>query len=109
MQRAYQSMKLNFVGGKAMFSVLPMGLVPAVGTGFDILDAKEKTERATETGAPLDKLQAGIAQVTAVTSPIPEPVSQGINFVGGAVNFVIDAIRAPSAPVTDEDLEFSTM
>ena len=109
MQRAYQSMKLNFVGGKAMFSVLPMGLVPAVGTGFDILEAKEKTERAAETGAPLDKLQAGIAQVTAATSPIPEPVSQGINFVGGAVNFVIDAIRAPSAPVTDEDLEFSTM
>ena len=85
------------------------GLLPFVGVGFDVLDAKEKTERAAETGAPLDKLQAGIAQVTAATSPIPEPVSQGINFVGGAVNFVIDAIRTPSAPVTDEDLEFSTM
>ena len=84
-------------------------LLPAVGVGFDVLDAKEKTERAAKTGAPLDKLQAGIAQVTAVTSPIPEPVSQGINFVGGAVNFVIDALRAPSTPVTDEDLEFSTM
>lgn len=85
------------------------GLLPFVGVGFDVLDAKEKTERAAETGAPIDKLQAGIAQVTAATSPIPEPISQTLNFVGGTVNFVIDAIRTPSKPVTDEDLEFSTM
>jgi hypothetical protein len=85
------------------------GLLPFVGVGFDVLEAKEKTERAAETGAPLDKLQAGIAQVTAATSPIPEPISQTLNFVGGTVNFVIDALRAPSTPVTDEDLEFSTM
>ena len=109
MQRAYQSMKLNFVGGKAMLSVIPTGLLPVVGTGFDVLEAKEKTERAAQTQAPLDIAQAAIANVTAATAPIPEPVSQGINFVGGAVNFVIDALRAPSTPVTDKDLEFSTM
>ena len=76
------------------------GLIPFVGVGFDVLDAKGKTERAAETGAPLDKLQAGIAQVTAATSPIPEPISQTLNFVGGTVNFVIDALRTPSKPVT---------
>ena len=85
------------------------GLLPFVGVGFDVLDAKEKTEQAAKTGAPLDKLQAGIAQITAATSPIPEPISQGINFAGGAVNFVIDALRAPSTPVTEEDLDFATL
>tara|TARA_R100000908_G_scaffold53494_1_gene28770 strand:- start:155 stop:1261 length:1107 start_codon:yes stop_codon:yes gene_type:complete len=100
----------DFSGGTVRLTTRGLGgLLPVVGVGFDVLDAKEKTERAAKTGAPLDKLQAGIAQVTAATSPIPEPVSQGINFVGGAVNFVIDALRTPSAPVTDEDLEFSTM
>ena len=84
-------------------------LLPAVGVPLDILEAKEKTERATETGAPLDKLQAGIAQVTAATAPIPEPVSQTINFVGGMVNFAIDAVRMPAKPVTEKDLEFSTL
>lgn len=108
---AYQTRLKPFIrGGTVKLTTRGLGgLLPFVGVGFDVLDAKEKTERAVETGAPLDKLQAGIAQVTAATSPIPEPVSQSINFVGGAVNFVIDAIRAPSAPVTDEDLEFSTM
>ena len=85
------------------------GLLPFVGVGFDVLDAKEKTERAAKTGAPLDKLQAGIAQATAVTAPIPEPVSQTLNFVGGTVNFVIDALRSPSKPVTEEDLDFATL
>ena len=85
------------------------GLLPFVGVGFDVLDAKEKTERAARTNAPLDKLQAGIAQATAATAPIPEPALQTLNFVGGTVNFVIDALRSPSKPVTEEDLQFSTL
>ena len=99
----------DFSGGVAKLGLKFGAFLPAVGVGFDVLEAKEKTERAAETQAPLDIAQAAIANVTAATAPIPEPVSQGINFVGGAVNFVIDALRAPSAPVTDEDLEFSTM
>ena len=99
----------DFSGGVAKLGLKFGALLPAVGVGFDVLEAKEKTERAAQTQAPLDIAQAAIANVTAATAPIPEPVSQGINFVGGAVNFVIDALRAPSAPVTDEDLEFSTM
>jgi len=85
------------------------GLLPVVGVGFDVVDAKAKTERALKTGDPLDKTQAVIANITAATSPIPEPISQGINFVGGAVNFVIDVVRSPSKPVTEEDLQFSTL
>ena len=97
-------------GGTVKMSIKGLGgLIPFVGVGFDVLDAKEKTERAVETGAPLDKLQAGIAQVTAATSPIPEPISQTLNFVGGTVNFVIDALRAPATPVTEEDLDFATL
>ena len=84
-------------------------LLPAVGVPLDILEAKEKTERAEKTKAPIDQLQAGIAQVTAATAPIPEPISQTINFVGGMVNFAIDAVRMPAKPVTEEDLEFSTL
>ena len=84
-------------------------LLPAVGVPLDILEAKEKTERAEKTKAPLDVVQAGIAQVTAATAPIPEPISQTINFVGGMVNFAIDAVRMPAKPVTEEDLEFSTL
>jgi len=97
-------------GGTVKMSMKGLGgLIPFVGVGFDVLDAKEKTERAVETGAPLDKLQAGIAQVTAATSPIPEPISQTLNFVGGTVNFVIDALRSPATPVTEEDLDFATL
>ena len=97
-------------GGTVKMSMKGLGgLIPFVGVGFDVLDAKEKIERAVETGAPLDKLQAGIAQVTAATSPIPEPISQTLNFVGGTVNFVIDALRSPATPVTEEDLDFATL
>ena len=99
----------DFSGGAAKLGLKFGALLPAVGVGFDVLEAKEKTERAAQTQAPLDKLQAGIAQVTAATAPIPEPISQGINFAGGAVNFVIDALRAPVTPVTEEDLDFATL
>ena len=97
-------------GGAVRFATKGLGgLIPFAGVGFDALDAKEKTERAAKTNAPLDVAQAAIANVTAATAPIPEPVSQSINFVGGTVNFVIDALRMPSKPVTDKDLEFSTL
>lgn len=100
---------LDFSKGVAKLGVKLGGFLPAVGVGFDIFEAKQRREKAEQTENPLDIVQARIADVIAVTSPIPEPISQGINFVGGVANFVIDALRAPSAPVTDEDLEFSTM
>ena len=99
----------DFSGGVTKLGMKFGALLPGIGVGFDVLEAKEKTERAAQTQAPLDKLQAGIAQVTAATAPIPEPISQGINFAGGAVNFVIDALRAPVTPVTEEDLDFATL
>ena len=99
----------DFSGGMAKLGVKFGAFLPAVGIGFDVLGAKEKTERAAETKAPLDVVQAGIAQVTAATAPIPEPISQTINFVGGMVNLGIDVLRSPSKPVTEEDLEFSTL
>ena len=99
----------DFSGGMAKLGMKFGAFLPAVGVGFDVLEAKEKTERAAETKAPLDVVQAGIAQVTAATSPIPEPISQTINFVGGMVNLGIDVLRSPSKPVTEEDLEFSTL
>ena len=113
-QRAGQEADAVFApfmkGGAVRFPVKGLGgLIPFVGVGFDALDAKEKTERAAKTNAPLDVAQAAIANVTAATAPIPEPVSQSINFVGGTVNFVIDALRMPATPVTDKDLEFSTL
>ena len=99
----------DFSGGVAKLGMKFGALLPVAGIGFDVLEAKEKTERAAETKAPIDRLQAGIAQVTAATAPIPEPISQTINFVGGMVNFAIDAVRMPAKPVTEEDLEFSTL
>lgn len=99
----------DFSGGMAKLGMKFGALLPAVGVGFDVLEAKEKTERAAETKAPLDVVQAGIAQVTAATAPIPEPISQTINFVGGMVNLGIDVLRSPSKPVTEEDLQFSTL
>jgi hypothetical protein len=99
----------DFSGGMAKLGMKFGAFLPAVGIGFDVLEAKEKTERAAETKAPLDVVQARIAQVTAATAPIPEPISQTINFVGGMVNLGIDVLRSPSKPVTEEDLEFSTL
>ena len=99
----------DFSGGMAKLGMKFGAFLPAVGIGFDVLEAKEKTERAAETKAPLDVVQAGIAQVTAATAPIPEPISQTINFVGGMVNLGIDVLRSPSKPVTEEDLQFSTL
>ena len=97
-------------GGAVRFATRGLGgLIPFVGIAFDQADAKEKTERAAKTKAPLDQLQASIAQATAATAVSPDPRAQAINFVGGTVNFVIDALRMPSKPVTDKDLEFSTL
>ena len=97
-------------GGAVRFATKGLGgLIPFAGIAFDQADAKEKTERAARTNAPLDQLQAGIAQATAATAVSPDPRAQAINFAGGTVNFVIDALRMPSKPVTDKDLEFSTL
>lgn len=113
-QRAGQEADAVFApfmkGGAVRFATKGLGgLIPFAGIAFDQADAKEKTERAARTNAPLDQLQAGIAQATAATAVSPDPRAQAINFAGGTVNFVIDALRMPSKPVTDKDLEFSTL
>ena len=70
------------------------GLIPFVGVGFDALDRLKKNRKILQkTMSKLDVAQAAIANVTAATAPIPEPVSQSINFFGGTVNFVIDALK----------------
>jgi hypothetical protein len=70
-------------------------LLPGVGIGFDVLDAKSKAEQAAKPDANwLDKAQASIAGVTAATSPIPEPASQTVNLVGGLTNATIDLFRS---------------
>lgn len=113
-QRAGQEADAVFApfmkGGAVRFATKGLGgLIPFAGIAFDQADAKEKTERAARTNAPLDQLQAGIAQATAATAVSPDPRAQAINFAGGTVNFVIDALRMPSKPVTDKDLEFDTL
>lgn len=70
-------------------------LLPGVGIGFDVLDAKAKAEKASKPDANwLDKTQAAIAGATAATAPIPEPVSQTVNLVGGLTNATIDLFRS---------------
>ena len=79
-------------GSKALLgTVLPA----ALGFGFDAADAAEKTERAAKPDATdLDKFQAGLAQSTAATSLIPEPVTQAYNMGSGLLNTGIDFMRA---------------
>ena len=72
-------------------------LLPGVGIGFDVLDAKAKTDKASKPDANwLDKTQAAIAGVTAATAPIPEPISQATNLVTGLANSTIDLFRNTS-------------
>ena len=87
---AFETPRLKMIGGVARLG----SFIPLVGAGLDVLDAKEKiTKAATPKATPLDKAQAAIASTTAATAPLPDPVSQTINMVGGAANLVIDMGR----------------
>ena len=113
-KKSYQT--LTAVNGSMKYGVKFGALLPAVGIGFDLLDAKGKIERAKQPDASLlDKAQAGIASVTAATAPIPEPITQTVNAVSGGINLAIDLGRdffnmlsTPKQP-TEEELDFSTL
>ena len=113
-KKSYQA--LTGVGGAIKYGQRFGALLPGLGIAFDALDAQAKIERAQQPDANLlDKAQAGIASVTAATAPVPEPITQTINAVGGGINLAIDLGRdffnmltTPKQP-TEEDLDFSTL
>lgn len=107
---------LELTGGVAKYGVKFGSLLPVLGVAFDGIDAKAKIETASKPDASgLDKFQAGLAATTLATSPIPEPVSQALNFGTGIANLTIDLGRDfvnmltnPKQP-TEKDLDFSTL
>ena len=113
-KKSYQA--LTAAGGSMTYGMKLGALLPVAGVAFDLLDADDKIKRAQQPDANLlDKAQAGIASVTAATAPIPEPISQTVNAVGGGINLAIDLGRdffnmltTPRQP-TEEDLDFSTL
>lgn len=75
--------------------------VPFVGAGFDAENLAAKATKAAKTKDPLDTVQAGLAGAA---------MEQGAVGLGaGIADTVMDVMRTPSKPVTDEDLDFSTM
>ena len=113
---AFKTPTLDFARGSIRYGQKFGALLPAVGIGFDLLDAGDKIERAKQPDANLlDKAQAGIASVTAATAPVPEPITQTVNAVSGGINLAIDLGRdffsmltTPKQP-TEEELDFSTL
>lgn len=70
-----------------------LGLVPVVGSAFDVAEAAERTQRAIKQPTPVNKLQAGIAQVGAATTTTPTPWTQAVNVGAGLTNMAIDTAR----------------
>ena len=86
MQRAYQSMKLNFVGGKAVLGALPL---PIVSTVFDVSDVQAavttpRTDDMAQTERDVSGLAgvAGLAALAPALAPVAAPMA--IGFSGGA-------------------------
>ena len=91
MQRAYQSMKLNFVGGKAALSVLPL---PIVGAVFDVSDVQAavttpRTEDMAQTERDISGLGGltGLAALAPAAAPIAAPMSIGFAGASAAISF----------------------
>ena len=82
--------------GKRAFSFIPF-----VGVGFDAENLATKTARAAKTKDPLDTVQAGLAGAAME--------QRAVGLGAGIADTVMDVMRTPSKPVTDEDLDFSTM
>ena len=91
MQRAYQSMKLNFVGGKAVLSALPL---PVVSAAFDVSDVQAavttpRTDDMAQTERDISGLSgvAGLAALAPVAAPVAVPMSLGFAGAAAAINF----------------------
>lgn len=91
MQRAYQSMKLNFVGGKAVLSALPL---PVIGAAFDVSDVQAavttpRTDDMAQTERDISGLSgvAGLAALAPAAAPIAVPMSLGFAGASAAISF----------------------
>lgn len=91
MQRAYQSMKLNFVGGKAVLSALPL---PIISAAFDVSDVQAavttpRTDDMAQTERDISGLSgvAGLAALAPVAAPVAVPMSLGFAGAAAAINF----------------------
>ena len=91
MQRAYQSMKLNFVGGKAVLSALPL---PVIGAAFDVSDVQAavttpRTDDMAQTERDISGLSgvAGLAALAPAAAPIAVPMSLGFAGASAAIGF----------------------
>ena len=91
MQRAYQSMKLNFVGGKAVLSAIPL---PVVSAAFDVSDVQAavttpRTDDMAQTERDISGLSgvAGLAALAPVAAPVAVPMSLGFAGAAAAINF----------------------
>lgn len=91
MQRAYQSMKLNFVGGKAVLSTLPL---PIIGAAFDVSDVQAavttpRTDDMAQTERDISGLSgvAGLAALAPVAAPVAVPMSLGFAAGSAAISF----------------------
>lgn len=91
MQRAYQSMKLNFVGGKAVLSALPL---PVISAAFDVSDVQAavttpRTDDMAQTERDISGLSgvAGLAALAPAAAPIAVPMSLGFAGASAAISF----------------------
>ena len=91
MQRAYQSMKLNFVGGKAVLSTLPL---PIIGAAFDVSDVQAavttpRTDDMAQTERDISGLSgvAGLAALAPAAAPVAVPMSLGFAAGSAAISF----------------------
>ena len=91
MQRAYQSMKLNYVGGKAVLSALPL---PVISAALDVSDVQAavttpRTKDMAQTERDISGLGgvAGLAALAPAAAPVAVPMSLGFAGASAAISF----------------------
>ena len=84
-------MKLNFVGGKAVLSAIPL---PVVSAAFDVSDVQAavttpRTDDMAQTERDISGLSgvAGLAALAPVAAPVAVPMSLGFAGAAAAINF----------------------
>lgn len=70
-----------------------LGFIPVAGSAFDVAEAAERTQRASQQPTLINKLQAGIAQVGAATTLNPTPPAQAVNIGAGLTNVTLDWVK----------------
>lgn len=91
MQRAYQSMKLSYVGGKAVLSALPL---PVAGALFDVKDVQAAlTTPRTDDMAQAERDVSGLSGLTGLAAlsppltPVLAPMSIGFAGAAAGINY----------------------